>query len=117
MKTLPYRAETGTGDTYEIAFPLHSETSSAVRVAQLLSAVLKTIDTDLAVSGETSNGDVPASRRHGHGHPGWHDPCSADDNRETLRPIVAHRHGRGRCFDAPQAASWQRVITDGCGLF
>ena len=58
MKKLPYRAQTATGDTFDIEFPLHSQTQSAVRVAQLVSALLETIDKDIAVSGETSNGDV-----------------------------------------------------------
>ena len=58
MKKLPYRAQTSTGDTFDIEFPLHSETQSAVRVAQLVSALLETIDKDIAVAGETSNGDV-----------------------------------------------------------
>ena len=55
---LPYRARTTTGDTFDIEFPLHDETGSAVRVGQLVSAVLHAIDRDIAVSGETSNGDV-----------------------------------------------------------
>ncbi len=58
MKKLPYRAQTSTGDTFDFEFPLHSETQSAVRVAQLVSALLETIDKDIAVAGETSNGDV-----------------------------------------------------------
>ena len=55
---LPYRATTRTGDVFEIEFPLHSETGDAVRVGQLISAVLEAIDKDIAVSGEMSNGDV-----------------------------------------------------------
>ena len=55
---LPYRAKTSTGDVFDIVFPLHSETGNAVRVGQLISAVLEAIDKDIAIAGETSNGDV-----------------------------------------------------------
>ena len=55
---LPYRATTRTGDVFDIEFPLHRETGDAVRVGQLVSAVLEAIDKDIAVAGETSNGDV-----------------------------------------------------------
>ena len=58
MKKLPYRARTKTGDVFDIEFPLHSQTGDAVRVGQLVSAVLEAIDKDIAVAGETSNGDV-----------------------------------------------------------
>ncbi|MGB0684207.1 MAG: hypothetical protein ACPGOV_16000 [Magnetovibrionaceae bacterium] len=59
MKKLPYTARTGTGDVYQIAFPLHQETGSAVDVENILSAVLATIDREVGVSGgRISNGDV-----------------------------------------------------------
>ena len=58
MKTLPYKAETSMGEVFEIDFPLHRETGDAVRVSQLISALLDTIDRDIALAGETSNGDV-----------------------------------------------------------
>jgi len=58
MKTLPYRVETGTGDTFDIEFPLHEETGNPVRVSQLVSQLLATIDRDLALFADTSNGDV-----------------------------------------------------------
>ena len=58
MKKLPYRAETATGDTYEVDFPLHEHTVDAVRVSQLISEILERIDRSIAVSGETGNGDV-----------------------------------------------------------
>ena len=58
MKKLPFRARTTSGDLFDIEFPLHAETQSAVRVAQLISAVLEAIDKDIALAGETSNGDV-----------------------------------------------------------
>jgi hypothetical protein len=58
LKTLPFRAATSSGDVFNIDFPLHSETGDAVRVGQLISAILEAIDRDIAVVGETSNGDV-----------------------------------------------------------
>ncbi|NNG03975.1 MAG: hypothetical protein HKM95_07720 [Inquilinus sp.] len=58
MQRLPYRATTASGDVFDIGFPLHEQTGSAVRVAQLLTAVLGTLDRDIGVVGETSNGDV-----------------------------------------------------------
>ncbi len=58
MKQLPYRARTSMGDVFDIEFPLHAETVDAVRVGQVLSAVLEAIDKDVALGGETSNGDV-----------------------------------------------------------
>ncbi len=58
MKKLPYRARTGTGTVFEIEFPLHRETGDAVRVGQLVSRLLDALDKDIALAGETSNGDV-----------------------------------------------------------
>jgi len=58
MRPLPYRVETATGDVLDITFPLHDETASAMRVNQVLSALLDTIDKDIQVCGETANGDV-----------------------------------------------------------
>ncbi|MEQ8322914.1 MAG: hypothetical protein RH946_21795 [Rhodospirillales bacterium] len=58
MPHLPYRVETATGDVLDITFPLHAETASVVRVDQILTAVLETIDKDIQVCGETANGDV-----------------------------------------------------------
>ena len=58
MKTLPYRIETGTGDTFDVEFPLHEDTGDPVRVGQLVSQLLTTIDRDLALLSDTSNGDV-----------------------------------------------------------
>ncbi len=55
---LPYRAETAMGERFDIEFPLHPETGSAVRVGQLLSSLLAAIDRDVGLAGETSNGDV-----------------------------------------------------------
>ena len=58
MRPLPYRVETATGDVLDITFPLHAETDSPMRVDQMLSAVLNTIDQDIRLCGETGNGDV-----------------------------------------------------------
>lgn len=46
------------GDTFDIEFPLHQETGDAVRVGQILTALLSAIDRDISIAGETSNGDV-----------------------------------------------------------
>jgi 4-hydroxy-3-methylbut-2-enyl diphosphate reductase IspH len=58
MKKLPYRAITGTGDTFDIEFPLNRDTGDAVRVHQLVSEILESIDRALSVGNPTSNGDV-----------------------------------------------------------
>lgn len=58
MKKLPYRAVTETGDSFEFEFPLHAETGSPMRVDQMLSSVLATLDRDIGLADDTSNGDV-----------------------------------------------------------
>ena len=58
MKHLPYTVNTATGDRFDVEFPLHPDTGSAVRVSQLVSVLLETVERDLAVAGQTSNGDV-----------------------------------------------------------
>ncbi|MEX0692880.1 MAG: hypothetical protein WD075_00420 [Rhodospirillales bacterium] len=58
MRPLPRRVETATGDVLDITFPLHADTASAMRVDQLLGAVLDAIDRDIKICGETANGDV-----------------------------------------------------------
>ena len=58
MKIIPYRVETGTGDTFDVEFPLQEETGESVRAGQLVSGLLATIDRDLALFADTSNGDV-----------------------------------------------------------
>ncbi len=55
---LPFTATTASGERFEISFPLHPHTESPVRVAQVLSAVLETIDREVAVSRGTANGDI-----------------------------------------------------------
>ncbi len=58
MKQLPYQARTATGDTFDISFPLHTETGDPIKVEQLITVILKAIDDEMAVTGPTSNGDV-----------------------------------------------------------
>lgn len=58
MRPLPYRVETATGDTLDITFPLYADTGSPMRVDQMLSAILNTLDQDIKLCGETANGDV-----------------------------------------------------------
>lgn len=55
---LPYDVITTTGEKIAFEFPLHGETQSAMRVSQLLTAVLGSIDRELRVLGNTANGDV-----------------------------------------------------------
>jgi len=55
---LPYDLKTATGEAIAFEFPLHGETQSAMRVSQLLDAVLGTLDRDLRVLGNTADGDV-----------------------------------------------------------
>lgn len=58
MKKLPYTVSTATGDVLRIEFPLHPETTDAVRVSQLVTAFLQTIEEDVALAGEVNNGDL-----------------------------------------------------------
>ena len=60
MKRLPYRATTGTGDIFDIDFPLDAGTGGAVRLHQLLSDLLLAIDRAVSLPGADpmSNGDV-----------------------------------------------------------
>ena len=55
---LPYEVTTATGEKIVFEFPLHEETQSAMRVSQLLTAVLGAVDRELRVLGNTANGDV-----------------------------------------------------------
>ncbi|MBS1218134.1 MAG: hypothetical protein H6R21_1267 [Proteobacteria bacterium] len=55
---LPYAVITATGEKISFEFPLHAETQSAMRVSQLLTAVLGVVDRELRVLGNTANGDV-----------------------------------------------------------
>lgn len=58
MPLLPYRVVTEFGETFDVNLPLHDQTDSAVRVAQLLSTILGALDKDIATFGDTANGDV-----------------------------------------------------------
>lgn len=58
MRPLPYRVETATGDVIDVTFALDDETASAMRVNQMLTAVLDALDRDIKVCGDTANGDV-----------------------------------------------------------
>lgn len=57
-QNLPYDVTTATGEKIAFEFPLHAETASAMRVSQLLTAVLGAVDRELRVLGNTANGDV-----------------------------------------------------------
>jgi hypothetical protein len=57
-KRLPYRATTASGNQFEFEFPLHPETGSAVHVANLLDALLGSLDREIRQLGNVSNGDV-----------------------------------------------------------
>jgi hypothetical protein len=57
-QTLPYDVITATGEKIAFEFPLHPETQSAMRVQQLLDAMLGVLDRELRVLGNTANGDV-----------------------------------------------------------
>ncbi len=58
MSKLPFTLTTATGTQIEFEYPLHADTASPVRVAQLLTSVLHALDRDIRVLGATSNGDV-----------------------------------------------------------
>ena len=55
---IPYTANTATGDHFDILFPLHEQTEDPVKVHQMLTAMLRTVDEQIKVLGATSNGDV-----------------------------------------------------------
>jgi hypothetical protein len=58
QQVLPYTLRTSTGTQWEFAFPLHADTVSPMRVSQLLTELLATLDRELKVLGQTANGDV-----------------------------------------------------------
>jgi len=58
MDHLPYRFTTPTGDAISFEFELHPETGSATRVYQLLDRLLYTLNHEIAVLGDTHNGDL-----------------------------------------------------------
>jgi hypothetical protein len=58
MNRLPYRLMTPSGEEISFDFPLHPETGSAMRVHQLLECVLHALSHEIALLGETRNGDL-----------------------------------------------------------
>lgn len=58
MKSLPFKATTRSGSVYDIEFPLHQDTGSAVTVSQTISATLDAISQLISLHDEVSNGDV-----------------------------------------------------------
>lgn len=58
MKKMPYHARTATGDAFDIDFPLHDQTVDPMRVQQMVSEILDSIDRAIHVLGETGNGDI-----------------------------------------------------------
>jgi len=56
--TLGFTAVTASGQAYEIDFPLHPQTRSAVGVSDLMTALLETISQTLAGRRDLSDGDV-----------------------------------------------------------
>lgn len=58
MKKMPYRVDTATGDRFDIEFPLHDQTVDPMRVSQLVSEILDSVERAIGVLGETGNGDV-----------------------------------------------------------
>ena len=58
MKKLPYTVTSATGDVIQIEFPLDTETIDAVRVSQLVTSFLQTIEDDVSLAGHINNGDL-----------------------------------------------------------
>ncbi|MBB45082.1 MAG: hypothetical protein CMM43_03115 [Rhodospirillaceae bacterium] len=58
MKKLPYKTKTTSGDIIDIKFELHDETADPVHVSNLITAILTTIDREISLMGDVSNGDV-----------------------------------------------------------
>lgn len=58
MKKLPFKTKTMSGDIIDIKFKLHDETADPVHVSNLITAVLATIDREISLIGDVSNGDV-----------------------------------------------------------
>jgi hypothetical protein len=58
MSRLDYTAVTSSGRTYEIRFPLHAETLSRERVAELLTRTLNEVNTTTEGTEDISDGDI-----------------------------------------------------------
>ena len=57
MPNLPYRVTAPSGQVLDFTFPLHEQTASAMRVQQLLTALLETVSREMSVLGATHHGD------------------------------------------------------------
>lgn len=55
---MPFRAKTASGNQFEFDFELHPETVEPVHVANLLTALLDTLDREIGILGRVGNGDV-----------------------------------------------------------
>jgi hypothetical protein len=58
MNYLPYRYRSPTGDVISFDFPLHEQTGSPTRVHQLLDCILNALNHEVALLGDTQNGDL-----------------------------------------------------------
>ena len=57
-KILPFRATTASGNAFDFEFPLHDDTANPAQVANLLTALLHTLDREIQIQGEVGNGDL-----------------------------------------------------------
>ena len=55
---LPVDVTTTMGDKFSFNFKLHEHTADPIKVSNLVSSVLATLDNEIKLLGETSNGDV-----------------------------------------------------------
>jgi|TARA_B100002019_G_scaffold280014_1_gene282495 hypothetical protein len=55
---LPVDVTTAMGDKFSFNFKLNEHTADPIKVSNLLSSVLATLDNEIKLLGETSNGDV-----------------------------------------------------------
>ena len=55
---LPVEVTTTMGDKFSFNFKLHEHTADPIKVSNLVSSVLATLDNEIKLLGETSNGDV-----------------------------------------------------------
>ena len=58
LKKLPYRTRTMSGDIVDVKFNLHDDTVDPVHVGNLITVMLESIDREINLMGEVSNGDV-----------------------------------------------------------
>ena len=55
---LPVDVTTAMGDKFSFNFKLHEHTADPIKVSNLVSSVLATLDNEIKLLGETSNGDI-----------------------------------------------------------